>query len=386
MFSRRSDHPSEENALTRKRRTLAAQGVPLLELTCSNPSTVGFVHRPELLRALANPASLHYEPHPQGSPETRGYLCADYAKRGLQVAAEDLYLTPSTSDAYGYLFKLLCDPGDNVLIPQPSYPLFSHLATFDSVEQRPYPIRYDGRYYIDVPAMLAQQNERTRAIIVVHPNNPTGSYVSRDEAAALEKSGLPVISDEVFADYALDSEPPHLSSLLHNARALTFSLTGLSKSAALPQLKAAWIAVAGPPALRRVVRRRLGLITDSYLSTSYAVQHALPQLLEAGVAMRGRILSRLRTNLNIIQNFCDDQSPLTSRHVEGGWYATLQLPRVHSEDTWAMALLDRAHLVVHPGYFYDFTEDGMLVLSLLTPPDELREGMTRLRETVSSLC
>lgn len=385
MFSKRSHIAGQPNALARALQLARGKRRPLLDLTQSNPTAAGLEYPAELWEALTPAALAHYTPDPQGQWTAREALANELTTQGYNISPQDLYLVPSTSDAYGYLFKLLCDPGDNVLIPQPSYPLFEHLAKQECITTRPYSLRYDGSYHIETASLTEQAGPRSRAIITVHPNNPTGSYVHLDELAALSASGLPLISDEVFLPYHLTVERPSPRSLLQLLLDQpVFALQGLSKAAGLPQLKLAWIAVGGPSNFRAQVRARLSFICDSYLSTSAPVQHALPTLLRRLPQLQAQIRQRLQDNLRQLGQALGGECPITRRRVEGGWYATLQLPRVLSAEDWALHLLHKAELLTQPGYFYDFSEEGILIVSLLTPPETFRIGISRLRDTVEA--
>ncbi|MCA9729129.1 MAG: pyridoxal phosphate-dependent aminotransferase, partial [Candidatus Eisenbacteria bacterium] len=297
-----------------------------------------------------------------------------------RVEPEHLVLCAGTSEAYSWLFKLLCDPGDQVLLPAPSYPLLDDLADLEDVELVRYPLRYDGAWHADPDRIERAIGPRTRAVVIVQPNNPTGSCLTHGELEALgslcERRGLALISDEVFLDYPFASEP--LPSALDAASGLRFVLGGLSKAAGLPQMKASWIAVAGPPTQRDEALLRLETIADTFLSVNTPVQVGLPALLAAGRVVRRAILDRVRTNRSTILSMRKQAAPWDCLAADGGWYAVLRVPRVHTDEDWCLSLLEQEGVHVHPGYFYDFETDGFLVVSLLPPPDQLREGMTRI--------
>jgi aspartate/methionine/tyrosine aminotransferase len=298
-------------------------------------------------------------------------------QHGPAVSPERIVLTASTSEAYAFLFKLLCDPGDEVLVPQPSYPLFEHLLGLEAVKAASYPLAYDGRWHLQPSALRQARTERTRALLVVHPNNPTGSYLKRGELAQLAQLGVPIVSDEVFAPYPLCDDPERAQSAREAEAALVFSLHGLSKLAGLPQLKLAWICVGGPGALVDEACARLTLIADSYLSVSTPVQLALPAILAGHAELGDAIRARLRANLQWLEQQTAG-SAVTPLHVEGGWYAVLRLPAVLDDEAWALELLRAADVLVQPGYFYDFEDGPYVVLSLLTQEAVLREGVGRL--------
>ncbi len=378
-FSSRSSVDLATNRIARALEALRASGAPLLDLTLSNPTHAGLAYDAEAIRqAIAAPGALHYEPASFGLPSAR-----EAAARHLGVAAERVMLTASTSEAYAFLFKLFCDPGDDVLVPVPSYPLFEHLARLESVRLVPYRLAYDGAWHVDLASVRAARGARTRAVIVVSPNNPTGSYLKRDELAALGELGLPLVSDEVFASYALSARPDarRVGTVLEAPAGLVFAMGGLSKLAALPQMKLAWTAVGGEPSQVRDALARLEIIADAFLSVGAPVQHALPALLAASAATRGAIVARTRDNLAHLRRAVEG-SPASVLDVEGGWSATLRVPATRSEEDWVLALLEQAQVSVQPGHFFDFEREAYLVLSLLTPPDVFREGLSRLLAVV----
>lgn len=377
MFSERSDTGAEPNALTRALRARRARGAPIVDLTVSNPTAAGLPYDAErVLGALADAAALRYAPHPFGLPAARETIAARLADEGAPVDPSRVLITASTSEAYAHLFTLLCDPGDEVLVPEPSYPLLEHLAHRTGVHLARYPLTYDGRWHADPSALFDAIGERTRALVAVNPNNPTGSYLTRDELGALAALELPLIVDEVFYRYPL--EPP-----ADRARAacldetLVFSLDGLSKRAALPQLKVAWTAVTGPEDAVGEALARLEILCDTFLSPNTPAQVALPTLLEVGEVTRAAILERAGANLARLRAACEGTA-LTVPRVEGGWYAPVRLPATDTDEAWALALLDEG-LLVHPGYFFDFpVDEAWLVVSLLPEPDVFARGIDRL--------
>ncbi len=387
MFSSRLNwdlRPNRISALLDSRRRA---GAPILDLTESNPTHAGLSYpASELLAALGDLRSLRYEPSPAGAAEAREAVSAYYAARGASVAPGRIVLTASTSEAYGWLFKLLADPGDEVLVPRPSYPLFEFLGHLESARMIEYPLVYDGDWRIDFSTLAAALTSRTRAIVVVNPNNPTGSFLKSAEldrlVALAAKHGLAIISDEVFADYTLAPDPDRVSTLAPVTGALAFSLSGLSKIAGLPQLKLGWIVVAGPDELRAAALSRLELIADTYLSVSAPAQCGAARLLEVGANVREQISARTRQNLEWLRAAVAGSAAGVLK-VEGGWYATLEVPRTRGEEEWALELLDRDAVLVQPGFFYDFEREAFLVVSLLTPPEVFREGAGRLLARVS---
>ncbi len=365
MFSSRLDWNFRTNRLS----ALLKSKRRVLDLTESNPTRAGFEYPGErILGALHDARALRYDPEPRGLLSAREAVANYYG----DVPASRILLTASTSEAYAWLFKLLCDPGDEILSPRPSYPLFEFLAGLESVRVVQYPLRYDGAWHIDFQALQQAITPRTRAIVVVNPNNPTGSFLKREERAKLEAFGIPILSDEVFSDYAFFADDSRVQSLTKASSSLTFSMSGLSKIAALPQMKLGWIVASGPG--HEAALERLELIADTYLSVATPVQIALPALLEASVAVRAQITKRTQANLETLK------SVARPMHVEGGWYAILQVPRMKSEEEWAIHLLETRDVLAQPGFYFDFESEAFLVLSLLTPPDVFAEGLKRVME------
>lgn len=375
MFSKRSAWELQANPLSQALAARRQAGLPVLDLTLSNPTRAGLQYPPQLQAILAEADASIYAPEPLGLLSARQAVAGYYAGRGLAVAAEDLILTCSTSEAYALLFKLLADPGDQVLVPQPSYPLFEFLAGLEGVETQPYPLRYQEGWEIDLDLLAAALTPRTQAIVLVHPNNPTGSLVSAGERALLEElaleRGLALIVDEVFGDY-LWEESPQVPSFAGPARALTFVLSGLSKVLGLPQLKLGWIAVQGAGAAE--ARARLEVIADTYLSVASPVQQALPRLLELRRAIQAQIRQRVDANRRWLQERLAQFAQARLLRAEGGWYAVLETSK-EDEEGLVLELLREEGVLVHPGYFFDFPGAGLLVLSLLTPPQVFQEGV-----------
>jgi len=376
MFSNRLRWDAATNPLaallTEKRRA----GGEVLDLTLSNPTQ--FFANQEILPELSRDRWLWlYDPQPRGLLEAREAVAAWYGMRAIAVDPSRILLTASTSEAYAYLFKLLANPGDEVLTPRPSYPLFEYLAALESVQVRQYPLRYDGAWHVDFDALERAITPRTRAIVVVNPNNPTGSLLAANEIAKLDARAaarnLAIISDEVFADYTFRGGHP---TLIGERRALTFSLNGLSKSAGLPQLKLGWIVASGPGCNDAL--NRLEWIADTYLSVSAPVQAALPRILASAWKVQSQILERAKMNLAALQSALAN-SAFQVLHTEGGWSAVVQVPRTRSEEQWTLGLLRDQNVLVQPGFFYDFETEAYLVVSLLTEPSNLQEGIRRLQ-------
>ncbi len=379
------DSPANPMAvlLAEKRRA----GVSVLDLTESNPTHAGFEYPgDEILAALDDARALRYDPAPRGLPSAREAVSEYYARRGVAVDPSRILLTASTSEAYGYLFKLLADPGDEIVVPRPSYPLFEFLAAMESVQIRQYPLRYDGAWHIDFEALEHAAGSRARAIVVVNPNNPTGSFLKREEWARLEEfaagRGLAILSDEVFSDFALAPDPARVATLAEGCKALTFSMSGLSKIAGLPQMKLGWIVAGGPR--HQAALDGLEWIADTYLSVATPVQVALPGLLQAGDAVRRQILERTRANLEFLRRALGAGSPCQALNVEGGWYVILQVPRTRSEERWALDLLSNHDVLVQPGFFYDFESEAFLVLSLLTPSQVFYRGVDQVLHLIEN--
>lgn len=380
-FSSRVPVDLQENRLSRELSRLRAAGVPLLDLTESNPTRAGFDYPADLLAALADPRALRYRPEPLGLLEAREAVSADFARRAIAVSPARIALTASTSEAYSLLFKVLCDPGDEVLVPQPSYPLFEHLTRLDSVVARSYQLEYHGRWSIDLASIERSLTRRTRAILVVNPNNPTGNYLSADELDRLveiaARQQLALISDEVFADYPLHDDASR-ATLCHRAEVLGFTMGGLSKSVGLPQAKLGWVAVSGGDRIVDTALPRLEFACDTYLSVSTPVQLAAADILERGASVRRQIQTRLRANLARAAALVSGSPACTLLHAEGGWYGIIQVPTLAAEEELMLALLQESSVLVHPGYFFDFPRESFLIVSLLTPEPAFAEGLSRV--------
>ncbi len=386
MISSRLPRDLAPNRVSRAVEHCRASGRPLVDLTLSNPTRAGFHYPDDLLQPLADAAALQYEPQALGLPAAREAVSREYARQGLQIDASRIALTSSTSEAYALLFKLFCNPGDVVLVPQPSYPLFEHLTRLEAVEIAPYRLEYHGTWRIDIESVRHALTSRARMLLVVSPNNPTGSCLHRDDLAALvdicTAHGLPLVGDEVFADYRLDPATGAVP-VLSQDEVLTCSLGGLSKSAALPQVKLGWIAWGGPPAVVAEALHAFEIVADSYLSVSTPVQVAAPALIERGGGVRQQVQERIRRNLEALRHMCDAHPSTTLLRVEGGWSAVVRVPAVCSEDDLVVTLVEQDGVVVHPGYFFDFPKEAFLVPSLLAEPEAFDAGMARVLARVS---
>ena len=401
MFASRTDWSLTPNRLSVVIAERRAKGLPFIDLTQSNPTHCGFsVNAQGVIEALVNSYSLAYEPDPHGPLYARRAVAGYYAERDIQVDPEQIFLTTSTSEAYSYVFRLLANPGDNVLVPRPSYPLFDFLARLNDLELLSYPLMYYQGWRIDVEALLMRLNTRTKAVLVVHPNNPTGCFVRGKDLAVLtgcsQRRPLAIVADEVFADYAFVAPVPRAAALpissgaadrvlsfAAESEALTFTLSGLSKISAVPQMKLAWVIVSGPEEVRRAALARLEVIADTYLALSAPLAHALPELLESRRQVQPQILDRVRLNLRWLDEQLSRGAAVTRLETEGGWYVILRLPAVRTDEEWAMELLRQDGVLVHPGHFYDLPYESHLVVGLLPLTENFQQGMLKVLARVS---
>src|SRR5579864_8992767 len=389
MFSERTNWKLAQNRFTQALEQVRARGTRVVDLTVSNPTRAG-LHYDEraTLGALASPRALDYDPQPKGLREAREAV-AEYYRDEHEVRdldADQIVLTTSTSEGYSFVFRLLCNAGDELLVPKPSYPLFEFLADLQDVRLVPYELIYDHGWQMDFPSLEKGVTGRTRGVVVVHPNNPTGSYVNDAEVKMLNsfcrEHGLSVIADEVFLDYRLENTAH--ASLAGNRDVLTFVLSGLSKVAALPQMKVAWVVTSGPQHEATEAMARLEVIADTYLSMNAPMQWATPALLQQRKKLHAQLLSRVRENLAELDQRLAAQKACQRLIVEGGWYAVLRVPVTRSDEELAIELLREKSVLVHPGHFYDFPSDGYLVLSLITPQREFADGMRAIIHKLSS--
>jgi alanine-synthesizing transaminase len=385
MFSDRTNWKLSPNRFTQALEEARLAGKDILDLSASNPTRAGLHYNERtILGALASPKSMDYDPQSKGLRGAREavarYYCDEHGVRDLDP--ERLVLTSSTSEGYSYVFGLLCNPGDELLVPKPSYPLFDFLADLEDVKLVSYPLIYDHGWQMDLPSLECAVTPRTRGVVIVHPNNPTGSYVQPHELALLNlfcrKHCLALIVDEVFLDYAHDGKTR--SSFTGNRDVLTFTLSGLSKISALPQMKVAWVAASGPEAEVEAAMARLEVIADTYLSMNAPMQWAMPVLLQQRHGIQRQLLDRALANLGELDRQLAAQKTCQRLNVEGGWYAVLRVPVTRSDEDLVIALLREKSVLVHPGHFYDFPGDGHLVLSLITPEEEFAEGVRRALE------
>ena len=383
MFSKRTEWKLTRNRFSQAQVDLRASGMEVLDLSLSNPTRAGFqLDQEAILQALAQPEALDYDPQPKGLLSARQAVARYYhdAHGVYGVDPESLILTTSTSEGYSYIFRLLCNPDDEILVPKPSYPLFEFLADLQDVRLAPYPLIYDAGWQIDFPSLYKAVNHRTRGVVVVHPNNPTGSYVSSTEVEGLNRFcaeyNLALIVDEVFLDYAHDGAAR--TSFVSNDNVLTFTLSGVSKISGLPQMKVAWTAASGPEEVKRQALARLEVIADTYLSMNAPLQLATPVFLEQRKNLQPLLLDRIRSNVQEFDRQLGHQKICERLRVDGGWYAVLRVPALQSDEDLAIELLRKVAVLVHPGHFYDFPSDGYLVISLITPTEEFHEGISRI--------
>ena len=421
MFSDRTNWKLAQNRLTKALEEARSRGAVILDLTVSNPTRVGLEYDSRaILTALNSPQALDYDPQAKGLLAAREAVAEYYRTQhgARNLDAERIVLTTSTSEGYSYVFRLLCNAGDELLVPKPSYPLFEFLADLQDVKLVPYPLIYDHGWQMDFPSLERAVTARTRGVVVVHPNNPTGSYVSAGEVASLNAfclaHGLAVIVDEVFLDYQLndpvtdrgiagnsrslhapldplaptqrlgqDDRAKEPASFAANREVLTFTLSGLSKISALPQMKVAWVLTSGPEAEVAAAMARLEVIADTYLSMNAPVQLAVPLLLEQRENIQRQLIERVQQNLSELDRQLGAQKACSRLSVEGGWYAVLRVPVTQSDEELSIALVQEKSVLVHPGHFYDFPSDGHLVLSLITPEEEFSEGVRRVVELLN---
>jgi aspartate/methionine/tyrosine aminotransferase len=393
MFSARTNWNLQTNRFARALENHRATGKASLDLTASNPTVCGFEYpAEEILGALADPDALKYSPESKGLRSAREAVAKYYNGRpGFGICAgsvdpERIILTAGTSEAYSYIFRLLCEPGDEILFPAPSYPLLEYLTTLNDARLVPYPLFYDHGWHMDLAALRAALTPRSRAVLVVHPNNPTGSFVMPKEAVELHSicadREMAIVSDEVFLDFSAESKPH--STFAFDGPALSFTLSGLSKISALPQMKLAWMVASGPQSLVQPAMERLEIIADTFLSPGTPVQLALPKLLGIREEMQLQLQNRIAANLAHLDGALATNKLISRLDRQGGWYAVLRVPAKGSDEDLAVALLEKCSVLIHPGRFFDFGQDGFLVLSLITPEADFREGVRRLLEFVSS--
>jgi alanine-synthesizing transaminase len=386
MFSHRTDWKLSPNRFTQAQQELRAAGREVLDLTISNPTRAELHYDAEnILQALVNPQAMDYDPQPKGLRSAREAVAGYYGKQHNDIDPESIVLTTSTSEGYSYVFRLLCNVEDEILVPKPSYPLFEFLADLQDVKLVLYPLLYDHGWQIDFPSLYKAVNHRTRAVVVVHPNNPTGSFVADKERSVLNQFcreyNLALVADEVFLDYAHDGAAR--ATFADNREALTFTLSGLSKISGLPQMKLAWIVTSGADEQVSAALARLEVIADTYLSMNAPIQLAAPVLLEQRHSVQPLLLDRVRANLSELDRGLAKQKSCRRLDVEGGWYAVLRVPVTQSDEDLAIEILRKQSVLVHPGHFYDFPNDGYLIVSLITPLRDFRKGIAKVLELLN---
>ncbi len=389
MFSRRSEFNRKENPLWKLLELQQKKGKKVIDLTESNPTRCHFKYPSSWLKSLSKKENLLYEPDPRGSLEARKAIEKYYRQLGVKLDPEEIFLTSSTSEAYHFLFSLLMDPGDHLLIPAPGYPLMESLGQLNDVAIDSFDLEYTGiQWKIDFDSLARGGYERTGAILLVHPNNPTGSYIDREDQRRLialaKKNHLPIISDEVFFDYRYSGSSARPRSFSANRETLTFTLNGLSKMVSLPQMKLSWIVATGPKREVKEAIRRLEVIADTYLSVNTPVQNGLGLFLEGRGAIQTQVMKRVLRNRLLLSKWFKEKLPggelLKS---EGGWYATIRLPGIMTDEEWAMTFLKKEGVLVYPGHFFDFPMESSLILSLLPPEPLFQEGIEKIIERVS---
>jgi alanine-synthesizing transaminase len=380
-FSHRTEWHRQHNDLTAAYEARRKSGVPIDDLTISNPTECGFDYPPTILNRLSDPVSLTYLPDPRGLISARTVIARLIKNDGCPIEGSNIFITASTSESYSLIFKLLCDPGDSLLVPVPSYPLFEYLASASDIKLRTYGLLYDHGWYIDIGSLRAAYDESTRAIILIHPHNPTGMFVKKSEFREIisfaKECEIAIISDEVFRQFPAGRNPEQLGTLAGSSGCLTFTLDGLSKMCALPQLKLGWFTVTGRSEDVREASDRLEILADTFLSANTPVQHALPSLLKAGKNLREQISARIKQNVTMLKKLIGTGSKTTLLDYEGGWYGVLQVPATRSDEVWAMELLKYCGVFLFPGYFFDFRDKALLVISLIVPSDIFSHGATR---------
>jgi alanine-synthesizing transaminase len=379
MFAARTNWNLTPNPLAEALERHKSSGRPLLDLSASNPTECGFKYdAPAIMRSLCAPASLQYHADPKGLKSARQSVSDYYSVHNEQVSVDDIILTASTSEAYSFIFRLLCNPGDELLIPTPGYPLFDFLADVNDVKLTRYPLFYDHGWHIDLHALKQSITPRTRGVIVVHPNNPTGHFTKPGETAQLNQicsdAQMAIIADEVFLDFSLGEAH---KSFVANAGALTFTMSGISKISGLPQMKFSWMAVSGAEEAKREALARLEMIADTYLSLNAPIQLAAPTLLQQRAAFQQQLIVRVRTNIDELDSQLAGNNHLSRLVVEGGWYAVLRIPATRTDEELAIELLEKHDVYLHPGHFYDFPGEEYLVVSLITREQDFSEGVRR---------
>ncbi len=385
MFSTRTNWHRQPNRFTELLESRRREGSVIFDLTKSNPTHCGINYpEREILAALSHPGSLQYQPDPMGLLSSRDEIARYYRKKNLTVQTSNIFLTASTSEAYSFIFRLLCNPGDAVLAPVPSYPLFEYLAQVNDIQLQHYHLLYDHGWYIDIDSMKNAITKSTKAIVLVNPHNPTGMYLKKDAwfqiGELARQHELALIVDEVFTEYSLGDTSHNFGSTAASNDVLTFTLNGISKMCGFPQLKLGWVIVSGESAAAREAINRLEILCDTFLSVNTPVQVGLPQLLKAGEHVRQKIIARIKSNYDHVRKLMNKQSHASCLTADGGWYCTLRMPRIKSDEQWSLELLEHRGVCIYPGYFFDFEEEGYLVASLLTEEQTFCDAINHILE------
>lgn len=387
LFARRTNWPLESNRLTVALECLRRTEEPVLDLMESNPTNCDFSYpQDDIIKSLAQRSNMWYRPAPRGDLAAREAVSQYYYEKGFTISPERIFLTASTSEAYSYLFRLLANPSDHILFPRPSYPLFSFLGNLNDVRMETYPLVYNGGWRVDLENTQRLFCDDTRALVLVNPNNPTGSYVKQKELEELNRfcreRNAAIICDEVFIDFSLDAGKGRVS-LVDNDQVLTFVLGGISKTLGLPQMKLSWIVLNGPDDLVKKASSRLEIIADTYLSVNTPTQNALPVWLLRRNEVQEKINIRIRENYSFLLEQVKGTRDCELLSTEGGWYAVLRIPDTFGEEEWALAFLNHDHVFVHPGYFFDFDREAFIVVSLLVRERDFQEGCRRILKRIS---
>ncbi len=388
-FSSRTDWSTEDNELSRAAALLRQDNIPILDLTVSNPTKCGFQYlKADLLQTLTDSKNLNYDPDPRGLASAREIICRYYERRGIRVTPDRVFITAGTSEAYSFIFKLLFETGDFLLAPQPSYPLLDYLASLHDIGIKRYALSPQKNWEINLAGHYELKETDPKAVLIVNPNNPTGNYLHAPELAELnifcKNRNTAIISDEVFFDFPLtENRPASAVSCAGNRHSLAFTLSGISKILGLPQMKFSWIVVSGPEELAKEAVKRLEVISDTYLSASTPAQNAAAAWFSNESIIQAEILQRIRNNYLTLQNHFGQGGAVRLFPVQAGWHAPLQLPSRHTDEEWACMLLEKTRALAHPGYLFDFSEGSFLVLSLIIPENQFREGVEKIKSVAS---
>lgn len=391
MFSARTSWQRHPNRLTRILDSRRKDGLPVYDLTKSNPTECGFHYPEKAIRdAVSRSDMLRYQPDPRGLLSARNAIAEMELRRGVRISPDNIFLTASTSEAYSILFRLLCNPGESVLVPKPSYPLFDYLTRVNDVTLQFYQLRYDGEWHVDFDTLKRALSPASRALIIVHPHNPTGMLISRGEYAEIRRFALRhrliLIVDEVFSEYLFNDSPDFVRSADPEGDVLTFTLDGISKMYGLPQMKLGWMLVSGPSSPVNEAAGRLEILLDTYLSVNTPVQAALPDLVTVGATIRDSIRDRVRSNYRSLKELIQKDCPVSLLNGSGGWYAILQVPVIKTDEEWSIELLQNRGILLYPGYFFEFEGGAYLLVSLIVEPELLGSGAAGVIDYIRQYC